>query len=133
MHFCPCFCSLHFCLLNYCVPQSVIWLYFIDYSWNTHTHVIDVTIEGIIIIGVNIAVLLSFVDIVCYLIVTLIIRPCNSVLWELQQAVQSLMKECKKHACISSEYDEMCSQHNMRGITNLVHNTPTHPPLPNPE
>ena len=35
------------------------------------------------------------------------------------------------NARISSEYDEMYSQHHMRGITNLAHNKPT--PLPTPE
>ena len=58
------------------------------------------------------------------------LKLCNGVLWELQQAIQSLMKECKKNALISSEYDEMHSQHHMRGIINLANNKPI--PLPTP-
>ena len=74
----------------------------------------------------NITVLLWFVDILCYLIVRIILRLCNDVLWELQQAIQSLMKECKKDARISWEYDDEVQS------TSHARNYKPHPQYPPP-
>ena len=72
----------------------------------------------------NITVLLWVVDILCYLIVTPFLKLCNGVLWELQQAIQSLMKECKKDARISSEYDDEVQS------TSHTRNYKSHPQQP---
>ena len=74
----------------------------------------------------NITVLLWVVDILCYLIVTPFLKLCNGVLWELQQAIQSLMKECNKDTRISSEYDDEVQS------TSYARNYKPHPQYPTP-